>query len=783
MRFELTIDGQLSTPRLGVFRAEIQEAINQVTLIELLAVSEEDFSEGDMEELIGKPVTLQLSGPVSGELKATRFDGIIFEFHQPDHYQVERDKYIYTIVIRPTVWRLSVGCNSRSFPGKSRSDVIEEVLQEYGLRKDNHFYTAYFKQADFVKRDQIVQCEKSDWDFLLGLFEEAGINYLFRAQKEADEPEMLCLTDTSAAWVKGYDEPITWDPAANLTHERHVHRFETRVRTVPSAVESTAVMGDGKVRRQTAKVRLDKGQGGAFRHFSVEGHEEKVAKRSAERYSHMFESERVVYEGESNFFLLRPGLRFTIENPWKTDTQKKILVTAVHHTIEQSKGAALDGESDFKYTNTFKAARELAEIKPVRNITAIDARADVKSALDEHFPAEPEEKAATEVSLKAEIKNQVRAEMERLESKHNMFGVMLADVIEDAKISGGGETTCKIANERFPDGIVAKVSVAWLVPGGGMSSLPRAGMQVYFMFVQGAYGGNEAVVIGYRPSSKVPGMDPAKTTKTKRLEPGGTPDEPVKIKTIEPNNRQRVGLCGEGGAAEVTLLDGDGSVFIHGTADVIVVADAEMDLNSATYLNMSDSVSELFGSVTRVVSGDQTESIGGNHDMKVTGNQTMAVDGNQEESVKGQRKLSVTGIAERSVKGAENIKVTGVRKVSMNGGHVESVKGTQKISIKGGRTVSVSKDLSEEVKGSKTLKVKGDVKNQIDGAEKSKVKGNVSFAIDKELIFKVKDKVRIECGKSKIIIDKNGNVTVKGKKFNHKASGNVTIKGSKVNLN
>ncbi len=63
------------------------------------------------------------------------------------------------------------------------------------------------------------------------------------------------------------------------------------------------------------------------------------------------------------------------------------------------------------------------------------------------------------------------------------------------------------------------------------------------------------------------------------------------------------------------------------------------------------------------------------------------------------------------------------------------------------------------------------------------MKGNVSFAIDDELIFKVKNKVRIECGKSKITIDKNGNVTVKGQKFNHKASGTVTIKGSKVNLN
>jgi type VI secretion system secreted protein VgrG len=71
------------------------------------------------------------------------------------------------------------------------------------------------------------------------------------------------------------------------------------------------------------------------------------------------------------------------------------------------------------------------------------------------------------------------------------------------------------------------------------------------------------------------------------------------------------------------------------------------------------------------------------------------------------------------------------------------------------------------------------------------VKGTQQISVKKAASLKSEDviqlnsdkKVQIICGSATVTIEKNGNVTVEGKKFTHKASGNVVMKGSKINLN
>ena len=200
---KLLVDGQEPDPKLGIVNGYLEEGINQVSFLELLAISDIEYKEEDLEEMVGKSATLALLEPVNGSLQVSRFDGLIYEFHEPNPYQVAKDKYVYRLIIRPKVWTLSIGNNSRSFPEKSRVQVIQEVLEEYGLLKGQHYDTFYYKEDVYPILSQILQCELSDWMFLCRLMREAGINYYFGAEKDGEKEEMLRLVDHNAFFPTG----------------------------------------------------------------------------------------------------------------------------------------------------------------------------------------------------------------------------------------------------------------------------------------------------------------------------------------------------------------------------------------------------------------------------------------------------------------------------------------------------------------------------------------------------------------------------------------------------
>ena len=131
------------------------------------------------------------------------------------------------------------------------------------------------------------------------------------------------------------------------------------------------------------------------------------------------------------------------------------------------------------------------------------------------------------------------------------------------------ELVGKVRNEKFPDGLTVKVALGWLTQQGWLSLLPRVGVQVYFQFLNGAGGQNEAVLVGYRPTGIHPTLDPAKNTGSTELKAGKAPELGESGKSVvdsaefAPLNKYRNALLAEGAVAEVAVIDGGG-----GTVDV-----------------------------------------------------------------------------------------------------------------------------------------------------------------------------------------------------------------------
>lgn len=134
------------------------------------------------------------------------------------------------------------------------------------------------------------------------------------------------------------------------------------------------------------------------------------------------------------------------------------------------------------------------------------------------------------------------------------------------------------------------------------------------------------------------------------------------------------------------------------------------------------------------VEKDRNKSIGNNETYEVAENRSKTIGGNQTESIAKDKKTSV------------------------DGDHVETIGKNM--------TISIEKDLTEKVNGSYTESV---------------TKDSVHSA--KTITFKADDQIVLQTGSAKIVMKKNGDITISGKNINVKGSGNVVVKGSKVTMN
>ncbi len=110
--------------------------------------------------------------------------------------------------------------------------------------------------------------------------------------------------------------------------------------------------------------------------------------------------------------------------------------------------------------------------------------------------------------------------------------------------------------------------------------------------------------------------------------------------------------------------------------------------------------------------------------------------------------------------------------------------------VGGNMTITIDKDLSEKVKVNYTENVDGDKNSTIKKDLKESIKSNHYETVTKDYVLKAKkiqltaqDEISFKTGKASILMKKNGDITINGKKITVKGSGDVIIKGSNIKEN
>ena len=766
-------DGSADIPKLGILEGYIQEGINQMTLIELVLVSDWELDEDACEDFVGKHASISLGGVIDEELLWSRFDGTIFEFSVLDENQVDPEVFAYRLVMRPPFWKLNFTTSYRSFSGASRIDVIDEVLDLHGIKKSVNYDASYFSESkDFPALKQIVQNETTDLQFLQQLMSEGGINFFFAAPKDGAEPEKMMLADHNAFFKKVWTKDIKWIPRTGMTAAERITSFETHHHTMPASVKAVADMGDGMVRTFTGTDDVPDGKGGTHVLFGREGEDNKVPAHKSRAIKEGFAAAKVTYEGHSNHLAIRSGEKVKVKGD-SLAKEKDILLVSVRHSFSQSVPAAMSNNVELKYDNVFSAVRIDAPIRPPRigatpllNLAGSHRDKSPRRYWDKlTHRLQQELDAPFDLNMGEfpyfDLQQTFLAMLERLTLSSSLRGIWVGEVTESARVTEGNELVCQVANEQFPltdkgGGLTAKVALGWLTNQGWLSVLPRKGNYVYFIFMQGEGGQNEAVVIGYRPTAAVKTLNPAKTQKTPKLKVGEAPilgetaESVVGKDEYEPSNRYRNTLRSEEGVSEVAVIDGgDDAVAIHANKGIHMVADQEIHVDAPLQCQNANELHQQFVNVNRGVKEDQKESIGKNHEMTVMGTQdifvgetfhqhvekAIGIDNNGDDDItiaNGEDNTLILHKGEQAILKADDNNAVSIK----NNGTITAVAGGAVTIDAGGHTVITNKDGISLTAGSNsvTISKSGSIEVTATGAvtvsgAQVEIKGKATVAI------------------------------------------------------
>lgn len=127
---------------------------------------------------------------------------------------------LYEFVLRPAVWRASQNQNSRIFRGVSVTEVLSELLRDYGLIEWRIGGPSNSSKRYYPARDFIRQAWESDWNFALRLMEEWGLFFWFEHQKRS---HTLVISDSLSGFHPhgvAY-ETLRYHTGARIDEERH----------------------------------------------------------------------------------------------------------------------------------------------------------------------------------------------------------------------------------------------------------------------------------------------------------------------------------------------------------------------------------------------------------------------------------------------------------------------------------------------------------------------------------------------------------------------------------
>ena len=295
-----------------------------------------------------------------------------------------------------------------------------------------------------------------------------------------------------------------------------------------------------------------------------------------------------------------------------------------------------------------------------------------------------------------------------------------------------------------------RVSQPWAGKSWGGMAIPRMGQEVIVEFLEGDP--DRPIITGrvYNADNMPPYGLPANATRT----------------TIK--SRSSKG----GGAAnfnEIRFED------LKGSEEVFVQAEKDMNTeikNDETRHVGNDRTKSIDNNETVTIGVDRTEDVGNNEIISIGNNRTEKVGSNEMITI-GMTRTTMVQMNEMLNVGVARERTVGTNeKIGIGINREKSVGNNEDISIGSNRSAEVGKNES--------LSVGEDRSATVGKNDTIEVGEDRSVNVGKKLVVEAGDEIMIKTGKASILMKKNGDITIQGKKITIKGSGDVIVKGSKI---
>ena len=665
--------------------------------------------------------------------------GIVVDFQQGRMVSMTLgDRYLYRAVLVPRLQRLAYSHQSRIYQNLTVQEIVTKVLDEHDLSGAD---VEFKLQGSYSPREYCTQYKETDLAFVQRLLEYEGIRYHF---EHDDSHEVLVITDDlAAAPAIAGDGALRFHRGGGLAAAETaetVREFVSRQQVVTGRV----VLKDYNYRTPgvvlQSESQLNGDMPGVFYDYGIHAKDASEVERLTKVRNEEIECQREQMSGASDCLRLRAGATFTLKEHYRESMNRDFMLMSIRHAGRQPDASPfITGDADVpEYTNDFTCLAATAPYRPPR-----------------------------------------------LTPEPKLPGVMTA-LVE----SGGGDYAYLDDQGRYrlkmpfdlsdaTDGSASKairLAQPYTGPNYGQHFPVHKGAEMVFACVDGHVD---------RPLGLATVSNPSQAS-------------PV-TNANAPQNVFRTW-----GKNEFTLDDKKGSerIFMHAEKDHVVEVENDEDIyighdRSKTVerdelLNVKrDQTEAVNRHQTLDVGVDQSISVGKNRSMSVGTNldetvgaaMTLTVGASRSESVGTSMDLTIGTAKAETIGAAYALTVGGAKTETVGGLSTESVGGVKTLDVGVNMSQSVGGNLSVTVAKEHSAQIGKDHKQQVGGKSSTEVAKEMTVQVGKKLVIQAADEITFKCGSAELVLKKNGDISMKGKKINVKGSGDVILKGSKITQN
>jgi type VI secretion system secreted protein VgrG len=718
----IAIDTPLGKDVLLLRSMSGQEAISQLFTFELDLLSSDAVIK--FEDIVGKRVTIRTR---IGDDKERFFNGFISRF-----MQLGSDTGLanYRATMVPWLWFLTRTTDCRIFQNLSIPDIIKKIFSDLGFTDHKFSLKGTYEPWDYC-----VQYRESDFNFVTRLMEQEGIFFYFEHE---EKKHTLVIADTPSVHQPCPGQAsVRWNPHGSKTFEESVvTSLELHQEFRPGKYALTDYNFETPSTSLYAQVQttIQVADNTKYEIYDFPGEYEKKAEGDALTKIRIQEEEAQQLEvtGSSTCRTFSPGYRFKLEEYMRKDMNKEYVLTEVQHqaSVGDTYTSGEAGGMEDTYTNHFTCIPYTVPYR-ARRITP--------------RPVVQGPQTAVVVGPAGE------------EIWVDKYGRVKVQFFWDREGKKDENSSCWV-----------RVSQLWAGKQWGAMFIPRIGQEVIVEFMEGDP--DQPIITGrvYNAELMPPYVLPDNKTQSgikSRSSKGGSPDNFNEIRFEDKKGNEEVYIHAEK----------DWRIFVEHDKDQVVDHDETLSVTNNRTKKVGVDEKQSIGK-------DRTTDIGSNESLTVGLNKTEMIMINSAETVGAAKELTVGGLYQITVGGVMNATVAGAKTSEVGGFSAETVGGSKSEVIGGSKSFSSKDDLTETVGKSQSTSISDNLTLTVNGKRTEQVAKEFGLTA-KSVHIVAEDEIVLQTGDAKIIMKKNGDITIDGKKIQVTGSGDVIIKGSKVAMN